>query len=142
MATWDDAARAAWNPEFDVRETDGAYIVVGDVPGLAADDLEVTITGRRLRIAGTRDQARRDAGSYERASGRFARAFELPDPIDADGIRCALDDGVLEVTLPKRAGGWQSIDVATTGGEARAPFETRPPFEPVEPSEMPAPKLA
>ena len=149
MATWDDAEQAAWNPEFDVRETDGAYVVLGDLPGLAAGDLEVDITGRRLRIAGARacDEPR-DGGSYERASGRFARTFELPLSIDADRTRAALGDGVLEVTLPKRAGGRQTIEIAESAAagsddtQAPEPFGSAPRVEPVVPSEMPAPKLA
>ena len=149
MATWDDAEQAAWNPEFDVRETGGAYVVVGDVPGLAAGDLEIAITGRRLRIAGARERDEpRAGGSYERASGGFARTFELPLAIDADRSRAALGDGVLEVTLPKRAGGRQTIDIAESAtpakddAEAPSPFGSAPPVEPPVPSEMPPPKLA
>ena len=97
-----------WRPDFEVRETDNEYIVRGDVPGLAAEALDVTVTGDRLQISGKREQTQdKEEGqykTYERAYGSFARSFEIPDEVDADKIQCKLDNGVLEVVLPKKPG--------------------------------------
>lgn len=96
----------AWQPAFEVRETDDAFRIIGDVPGLATEDLDVTITGDRLMISGKREHEakheQREYRTYERQYGSFNRAFAIPDDVDADHIQCRLDNGVLEVVLPKK----------------------------------------
>ena len=109
-AFWEQPERGerAWRPDFEVRETDDGYIVTGDLPGLAAEDLEVSVTGNRLQISGKREhETKQEQGeyrTYERAYGSFRRSFDLSDDIDADKISCKLDNGVLEVVLPKKEG--------------------------------------
>ena len=96
----------AWRPAFEVRETDDDFRIIGDVPGLATEDLEVTVTGDRLMISGKREhEAKHDEPAYrtyERGYGSFRRAFEIPDEVDAEHIQCRLDNGVLEVVLPRK----------------------------------------
>ena len=105
---WAGAPERTWRPDFEVRETDDAYIVRGDVPGLVADDIDVSVAGDRLQISGKREQKEeKEEGeyrTYERAYGSFTRAFEIPDEVEADHIQCKLDNGVLEVVLPKKPG--------------------------------------
>lgn len=101
----------AWSPAFEVRETEDAYIVAGDVPGLAAEDLDVTVAGDRLEISGTRERKEeKSAGEYrahERAYGSFARTFTIPGDVDVDTISSRLEHGVLELVLPKKPGAKQ-----------------------------------
>jgi HSP20 family protein len=55
--------RAMLSPAFDVKETKDAYLFKADVPGIPEKDLEVTITGNRLNISGTRRRRRRTIGT-------------------------------------------------------------------------------
>jgi HSP20 family protein len=95
-----------WRPAFEVRETDDDYRVIGDVPGLADDDLDVTVSGDRLVISGKREhevkREDREFRTCERAYGSFTRTFDIPADVDADHIQCRLESGVLEVVLPKK----------------------------------------
>jgi HSP20 family protein len=97
-----------WRPEFDVRETDDAYLIRADVPGISADDVEVNVTGDQLQISGQREHKKEETEgeyrTYERAYGSFARTFTIPDEVEADHIHCKLDNGVLDVVLPKKPG--------------------------------------
>jgi HSP20 family protein len=91
---------------FDVKETKDAYLFKADVPGIQEKDLEVTVTGNRLTIAGKRDAEKEDKNeryySYERSYGSFTRSFTLPDGADTDALRASLEHGVLSVTVPKK----------------------------------------
>lgn len=97
---------ADWVPRFDVIETDGAYRFEADLPGVKESDLEVTLDGRTLTIAGHRERAQRAESDNqqiaERAWGRFSRSFRLPATVDADAIEANLAGGVLTVTVGKK----------------------------------------
>jgi HSP20 family protein len=71
-------------------------------------DLEIHITGNRLTVTGRREEEEvREGERYfaaERSYGTFTRSFLLPDTADLDGVRAELRDGVLKITVPKRAG--------------------------------------
>lgn len=92
-------------PNFDVKETQNAFVFKADLPGVKESDLEVRLTQNRLTIAGKRESEKTDKSdtyyTYERAYGSFSRAFTLPAGIDADKIKAELKDGVLTVELPK-----------------------------------------
>jgi HSP20 family protein len=96
----------AWNPSFEVRETDNAYVFKGDLPGVKRDDLEISLLEKRLLITGKRDsETEQDEGTlhtYERSYGSFQRAFMLPDNADLDKISTDLKDGVLTIAVPKK----------------------------------------
>ena len=97
----------SWIPHVEVRETKDAFVFQADVPGVEKDDLDVTLSGNRLQIAGRRDAERETKDdtvyTYERSFGSFTRAFTLPADVDADQIRTDLADGVLTLVVPKRA---------------------------------------
>ncbi|MCA9677003.1 MAG: Hsp20/alpha crystallin family protein [Myxococcales bacterium] len=98
--------REAWAPAFEVRENADAYVFRADVPGIQEKDIEVTLTGDRLRITGKREHEEETKGdtiyTYERSFGSFSRAFTLPAGIDAEHCRSELKDGVLTLVVPKR----------------------------------------
>lgn len=109
MMSWEPEYReVAWRPDFEIRETDNDYVIRADVPGLSAEDLEVTVSGNQLQISGKRERKEEKTEgmyqTYERAYGSFTRTFELPDSVDADKIRSELKNGVLEVVIPKKPG--------------------------------------
>jgi len=94
-----------WTPSFEVRENDESYLFKADLPGLKQDDLDVTLAGNRLQIAGKRDAEHETKEDkvyiYERTFGSFLRTFTLPDDIDVEHVRSELKDGVLTVVVPK-----------------------------------------
>jgi len=93
-------------PSFEIRETDDAYVFKGDLPGVADEDLDISITGNRLSVSGRREAEVRDENeryfAYERAYGSFSRSFTLPEQVDSDRVQASLDNGVLTITIPKR----------------------------------------
>jgi HSP20 family molecular chaperone IbpA len=92
MWTWSPRRAATW-PEFDVQHTEDAVVITADVPGLAEQDLAVTLTGRSLTIEGKAQRR-----GYE---GAFSRTFELAEGLDHDKLEASLERGVLTIYLPK-----------------------------------------
>jgi HSP20 family protein len=101
------APQAAFAPTFNVVEKPEGYFITADVPGVAEEDLDVTVQDNHLIISGSRKAEERKEGEnyfiYERRYGNFSRAFALPDTADADSVEAALRNGVLEVRVAKRA---------------------------------------
>jgi len=98
--------RAAYvYPPMNVRESDEAYTVECEVPGLEMEDLEVYVTGDQLTVSGTRKSNLPEEGvtlhRRERDSGRFSRAVTLPGPVEGGKTEAKLADGVLTVRVPK-----------------------------------------
>lgn len=95
----------AFMPAFDVKEHGDALVFRADVPGVAEKDLEVSVSGNRLTVAGKRESEKRSDGEqghlYERTFGSFSRTFTLPEWCNVDGIHAQLSDGVLTLHVPK-----------------------------------------
>ena len=103
--TGDNGDASVWTPRLDLTETDDAYFVHLDLPGLKKDDLEINFEDGTLSISGERraeatDENRRFV-RVERSYGRFFRAFSLPQAVDVEKIEAHFEDGVLEITVPK-----------------------------------------
>jgi HSP20 family protein len=82
---------------------DGTCIVRAEVPGIAADDLDVNVEPRRLSISGERKRPEGE-GSYhrrERRFGQFSRTIQLPDDLDLSQVSAECRDGVLTVRIAK-----------------------------------------
>lgn len=97
------------NLPLDAYETDQAYTVVASVPGLGADDINitlhegtVTIAGEWTEPAGETDENNTRALLRERFYGKFNRSINLPQIIDVDGVEATYENGVLTLTLPKQ----------------------------------------
>lgn len=101
------AAFRDFQPQMDVSETEDAYSVTIELPGLEKKDIDLSITDDLLVIQGEkRAEAEEDGEArhrVERLYGRFQRAVRLPAPVQADKIEAAFKDGVLKVRLPKSA---------------------------------------
>jgi HSP20 family protein len=95
-----------WTPAVDVRESDNAYQLTLDVPGVAPDQLEITADKGVLTIRGQRtsetDSQSNRYSRFERAHGKFARRFTLPESANTDAISAKTTQGVLTVTIPKQ----------------------------------------
>lgn len=92
-------------PAFDIAETDKAYTITGEIPGIAAKDLNVTYTNGMLHIRGEkrREEEAKDERYYriEREYGAFHRDFCLPEDVMENKVEAMYRDGVLKITLPK-----------------------------------------
>lgn len=94
-----------FRPPADLEETDDAYIVEVELPGVRKGDVDIELSGGRLTVAGERKERER-AGILRRRTrtvGRFFYEVVLPGDIDDDGVDAKLDDGVLTITVPKSA---------------------------------------
>jgi HSP20 family protein len=92
-------------PAIDVTESENAYKLTAELPGISEKDVEVSVTGDALVLKGEKRQEReeKEKNRYlsERAYGAFQRVLPIPDGVDADGIAAEFSKGVLTVTLPK-----------------------------------------
>lgn len=97
---------SSYAPALDIRDEGDAYAVRVDLPGVAPDDVEVTIEEGVLTVAGTRRvDIEREAGGVlhrERRMGRFERSVRLPEAVDPKNLATRFDDGVLSIELPKK----------------------------------------
>ena len=106
----------ARRPAIDVSESEAQYVVTLDVPGVSREDVKVSIDGRKVAIVAEARQAAPAAEDTapaptseervivrERAVASFARSFTLPKEIDQSASQAKLDNGVLTLTLTKRA---------------------------------------
>ncbi len=106
-----------WAPALDVIETDDAFIVHAELPGVERSDVDLSVHGRRLEISGRRRPLPADRNFFqmERSYGPFQRILELPSAIADDQVSAAFEDGVLTVTLPKGAAG-RTVPIESEGG--------------------------
>jgi HSP20 family protein len=97
------AETVAWAPLADLRETDEAYAVECELPGIKREDIDVEVGERELRITGEYEERERE-GVLRRATrrtGRFEYRALLPADVKSEDVSASLTDGVLTVTIPK-----------------------------------------
>ena len=95
----------AWAPALDISERKDAYLVTVELPGVEADDLEITMEDGLLTIQGERhfahDSSEQQFHRVERRYGAFRRSITLPAHVMAEGIQASADNGVLQILVPK-----------------------------------------
>lgn len=94
-----------WTPSVDVSETEAGFEVRAELPGVAKDDLHVSVKDNLLTLSGEKRQEKvDDAHNYrrvERRYGSFQRKFALPREVETDEIKAEFNDGVLTLSIPK-----------------------------------------
>ncbi len=106
QVSW-EAAEAAYNilPATDVIEKKDRFIVTAELPGISADDINVSVADNMLTIQGDKKSEREvkeeDYRLFERSFGSFFRSIELPPGTDPGSIEATFENGVLTVTVPK-----------------------------------------
>ncbi|MEA2383712.1 MAG: hypothetical protein QOH72_3683 [Solirubrobacteraceae bacterium] len=92
-----------WVPSVDVEESDDAWIVEAELPGVRREDVTVDVGDSALVISGEIKERERKGilRRRTRRTGRFEYRVTLPVRVDADAIEASLADGVLTVRVPK-----------------------------------------
>lgn len=95
--------------KMDVKENDGAYVVRADIPGVKKENINVDIDGNVVSIsAEVKEEKEEKEGERvirsERYYGSMSRSFSLAQDVDEKTAKAKYTDGVLELTLPKKAG--------------------------------------
>jgi HSP20 family protein len=103
---WTQELPGEFSPAFEVKETDGSYLFKADVPGVKEGDIDVTVTGNRLTISGSRSEEKEEKQetyySCERKYGSFSRSYTLPEGADFEHVHADLKSGVLTIAVPKK----------------------------------------
>ncbi|MDV3242232.1 Hsp20/alpha crystallin family protein [Methylocaldum sp. RMAD-M] len=103
----DTAATAEWTPAVDIKEEPDRYILWADLPGVSSDSIDIMMENGILTLKGERQTEatvrREGLKRVERVYGSFHRRFSLPDTADAEGITARCKNGVLEISIPKKA---------------------------------------
>jgi HSP20 family protein len=93
-------------PAVDVTESEKAYEVTAELPGMDEKNVEVKVTSGVLTIKGEKQEEKeekvKDYYLHERSFGSFERSFGIPEGVDADKIEASFKKGVLTVMLPKK----------------------------------------
>jgi HSP20 family protein len=102
---WSREAVSAAAPAVDIAETEKAYEIAAELPGMDEKNIEVKFADGVLTIKGEKqeqkEEKKKDYYLSERSYGAFQRSFQVPDGIDADKIDASFKNGVLTVTMPK-----------------------------------------
>ena len=103
----DHSTLTAWAPSVDVYETENELVIKADLPEVSEKDIDLRVENNMLTIRGERkfEQNVKEENylRVERSYGSFSRSFSLPNTVDTQAIKAEYTDGVLTVTLPKRA---------------------------------------
>ena len=101
------AEASQWVPRVDIREEAGRFVILADLPGIEPEQIEIQMDKGVLSIKGRRNgEAATETSRYsrvERRQGGFHREFSLPERADAEGIVASGRNGVLEISIPKKA---------------------------------------
>ncbi|EAT13949.1 Hsp20/alpha crystallin family protein [Bermanella marisrubri] len=105
VASNEEITRSDWYPSVDVSETDAAFHIHAELPGVKKDDIKVTVHDGILTLSGQREnvheQKDKKVHRVERSFGSFRRSFTLPDNVQGEDVQANFQDGVLEVDIPK-----------------------------------------
>ncbi len=92
-------------PAFNIWTDEDGAVLTSELPGVAIADLDITVTGRRITLKGSRALpeagAKFERARRERPEGSFERTFQLPYAIESGRVHAKLADGILEVVLPR-----------------------------------------
>ena len=93
----------SWAPAVDIEETDDAFLVEADLPGVKRDDVTVELQNNELRIHGEVKERERTGilRRRTRRTGQFDYRVVLPGEVDADNVEANLQEGVLRVKVHK-----------------------------------------
>jgi HSP20 family protein len=99
--------RGSWNPSIDIFENADSIVLEADLPGLKPGDFELSVENNTLTLRGERKFEKKTEGDnyhrVERSYGSFTRTFTLPSTVNLEDVNAEFREGVLRVTIAKRA---------------------------------------
>jgi HSP20 family protein len=103
----DEMLVTRWAPPTDIIETQEALVMKTELPGLTDKDVSVEIENGMITIRGERkiEEETKEKGylRVERSYGKFVRTFALPNNVEIEKINATFDNGLLELTIPRKA---------------------------------------
>ena len=97
-----------WSPAVDVAETDENFVVSAELPGMSAEDIDVSVTGESLVIKGEKKRETvaegKDPHRVVRSYGAVSRTIRLQAAVKPDEAQASFKNGILTITLPKAEG--------------------------------------
>ncbi len=103
-------AEADIKMKIDVKEDDKAFTVRAEIPGVKKEDIKVEVDNDRVTLSAEARQEKEEKKGEkviysERSYGMASRSFTLPADVDANAVQAEYKDGILNLTLPKKANG-------------------------------------
>ena len=102
----DEVLRGAWSPSVDIFENKNEIVLEAELPGMKAEDVNISIENNVLTLQGERRFEKKDESDnfhrVERSYGSFTRSFTLPPTVSSENANAVFDNGVLRLTLAKR----------------------------------------
>jgi len=97
-------AGTLWSPAADVEETDDAFVIEAELPGVTRDNVSVEVSDGEIVVHGTIEEKEHEGVLRRRTrrTGSFEYRLSLSHEIDADRVEAKLENGVLTVTAPKK----------------------------------------
>jgi HSP20 family protein len=117
-----ESASAVFAPPLEAYAHDGDLVLHADLPGVAIEDVDITLQDAVLTISGTRKSGAPEGVTpylRELPYGEFTRSIRVPEDVAADAIKARLENGVLEVVLPGAVTEAQPKRIAIESGEGR-----------------------
>ena len=103
----DFGADTLFRPKVDLSAEEKQYLLTVEIPGVSEKDVTVDISNNTMTIKGEKKQEKeeKDKNYYriERSYGSFQRVLSLPDDVDQDTIKASFKNGVLSITMPRKA---------------------------------------
>jgi HSP20 family protein len=105
---WPFGGERGWAPAVDIGESDEEFIIRTELPGVAPDEIDITVSGGQLVLAGEKRESTEKSGKgfyhSESRYGNFRRAIPLPEAVDAENVEAVYNHGVLTIHLKKIPG--------------------------------------
>ena len=104
--------KAFISPKVDVKEDKDAYIMEMDLPGMSDKDVDIELDRNVLTISSKKEDKKdekkeeKDGAKWlihERSAMQFTRSFTLPEDVDSENLSAHVKDGILTVTMPRKA---------------------------------------
>ena len=92
-------------PAVNLWSNEDGLVINAEVPGISADDIDISVIGETLTLSGARKQEELGEGTryhrHERGNGKFSRLIELPFPVDVNDVQATFTNGVLNISMPR-----------------------------------------
>ncbi len=124
----EELVRGSWAPSVDIFEDKEKLVLEAELPGMKQEDFDISVENNVITLHGERKfENKVETDNYhrvERSYGSFTRSFTLPQTVTAEGATAEFENGVLRVSLPKRAETKaKKIEITGTGSAATKTIE-------------------